>query len=148
MNEARFFELLSAYGADISRWPEAERFQAEQLMRTGPHRLRDLWESERAFDRLLAIDAVATPSVGLESRILAAAPSSRPQRVTAAGRGVSLPRWATGGALAASLLLGVLVGYSAEPSANLGPNEMLTIGQSSAGAVFLSALTESDSGHE
>lgn len=148
MNEARFFELLSAYGAEISRWPEAERFQAEQLMKTGPHRLRDLWESERAFDRLLALDCVATPSVGLESRILAAAPSGGPQQIRRRVE-ATFPRWAAGGALAASLLVGFIVGYVVEgrPS-SAGATEMLALGQPSAGAVFLSALDESDSGLE
>jgi hypothetical protein len=55
MTEARFMALLAAYGAELSRWPADERAAAEALLAVAPHRLKDIWESERVFDRLLTL---------------------------------------------------------------------------------------------
>jgi cob(I)alamin adenosyltransferase len=56
MNEARFMELLGAYGAELSRWPDDDRGDAEAFLEVAPHRIKDIWESERAFDHLLALE--------------------------------------------------------------------------------------------
>ena len=66
MTEARFVELLAAYGADLARWPEKDRAAAEALLDTAPHRIKDIWESERVFDRLLALEKDMPAPVSLE----------------------------------------------------------------------------------
>lgn len=145
MNEARFMELLGAYGAELSRWPEEERAAAEALLEVAPHRLKDIWESERSFDHLLSLEKDAPVSIALETRVLAASPDrSRKQRPAFVLGKVSLPQWATGGAIAASLALGLAVGYAGEPSPSGGADyaSMLTLTGAGAGSVFLTAMND------
>jgi hypothetical protein len=151
MNEARFIELLAAYGAELSRWPDQERGAADVFLEVAPHRIKDIWESERSFDHLLALEKDGPASIALETKVLAASPGRR--RVAGAnplfGKW-SAPQWATGGAIAASLALGFAVGYAAEPSPAPGSSDvdyakMLTITGSSSGSVFLAAIDDPES---
>ncbi len=145
MNETRFMELLSAYGAELSRWPEDERTQAEALLEVAPHRIKDIWESERAFDHLLALEKDAPASIALETRVLAVSPDRRTARSRRAAFGKwRMPQWATGGAIAASLALGLAVGYAAEPAPSSGADfaSMLTLTGAGAGSVFLTAMND------
>src|SRR5690349_17162713 len=112
MNETRFMELLGSYGADLTRWPEEDRGPAGAFLEVAPHRIKDIWESERAFDHLLALEKDSPASISLETQVLSSAPTRRAFGGTSPGRSLwSLPKWATGGALAASLALGFAVGY-------------------------------------
>jgi|SRR6185295_2028679 len=142
MNEARFIELLGAYGAELSRWPEDERGAAEAFLEVAPHRIKDIWESERSFDHLLALEKDGPASIALETKVLSASPSRR--RVGAADMGKwKLPQWATGGAIAASLALGFAVGYAGEPQAQSDTEyQMLSLTGAGAGAMFLTAMNE------
>jgi hypothetical protein len=148
MNEARFVELLGVYGADLVRWPEEERGSAAAFLEIAPHRIKDIWESERTFDHLLALEKDGPASIALETQILSTAPA-RPSLIgRSPGRSIwSLPKWATGGALAASLALGFVVGYAGEPrrSAETDYASMLTISSSSGGSMYLTAMN--DGGH-
>ncbi len=146
MNEARFMELLSAYGAELSRWPEDDRAQAEALLEVAPHRIKDIWESERAFDHLLALEKDAPSSIALETRVLAASPDRHMARSRRASFGKwRMPQWATGGAIAASLALGFAVGYAAEPSpSDTDYAKMLTLTGAGAGSVFLNAMSDQE----
>jgi hypothetical protein len=142
MNETRFIELLATYGAELSRWPDDERSAAEALLEVAPHRLRDIWESERVFDRLLALEKDAPASIALEAQVLATAPSRRTVRANRRlfGRWTA-PQWATGGAIAASLALGFAAGYAGEPPAGeYAP--MLSLSGGGAGAMFLTAMND------
>lgn len=149
MNEARFIELLGAYGAELSRWPEDERVAAEALLEVAPHRLKDIWESERAFDHLLALEKDGPASIALETKILSASPNRRAARRPAALGKWSLPQWATGGTIAASLALGFAVGYAGEPGPSSQDSseyaKMLTINGAGGGSMFLAALDDSES---
>lgn len=150
MTEARFIELLAAYGAELSRWPEDERLEAEALLEVAPHRIKDIWESERAFDHLLALEKDGPASISLETKVLAASPDRHAVRRPAAVFGKwSLPQWATGGTIAASLALGFAVGYAAEPAPSSPDNseyaKMLTINGSGGGSMFLAALDDPES---
>lgn len=146
MSETRFVELVGCYGADLMRWPEAERRRAEQLLRDAPHRVRDVWESERIFDMLLALDVEEAPSVELEQRILATSPG--PQVVVRRRRWrpeFAPAQWMAGGALAASLAVGFIVGYVGTPAApTAGPEyaQLLSLSEAGAGEVFFSAVVE------
>ena len=98
MERERFDAIVAAYGADPKRWPEAEREAALQLMHAEAIDLADA----RALDALLDLTApTPAPSDLLTHRILRAAPKSpfRPARL--------------GWAVAATALIGALVGYSA-----------------------------------
>lgn len=146
MNETRFMELLSAYGADLSRWPESRREEAEAFLETAPHRIKDIWESERAFDHLLALEKDGPASITLEAKVLATSPrgfrGSQPARAWGNWRA---PQWATGGAIAASLALGFAVGYAAEPAQQTQPEgeyQMLSLTGGGAGGMFITAMND------
>ncbi|MBI3437814.1 MAG: hypothetical protein HY054_04040 [Proteobacteria bacterium] len=116
MDRARFEHLLDAYGADFRRWPANERVPAEAFMRENAQVLAPLLDTAGALDAKLDLARSSpSPSAGLISRIVAAAPRARaaPRRTNYAPAG-----WA----LAACTLLGVLIGYSggalAAPSAD------------------------------
>lgn len=147
MNEARFVELLNAYGAELSRWPEEERGSAESFLLTAPHRLKDIWESERVFDHLLALEKDGPATIALETRVLSSAPS-RPRAARPVGQlfgGWSVPKWATGGAIAASLALGFAVGYAGESApAETDYAQLLNLTGSGAGAVFLAVMNDAE----
>jgi hypothetical protein len=146
MTEARFMTLLAAYGAELSRWPAEERGAAEALLAVAPHRLKDIWESERVFDRLLTLEKDIPAPISLEGRVLAASPSPRAARQSQRlfGRWTP-PQWATGGAIAASLALGFAAGYAGEPKAQSGNEyaQMLALNGGGAGNMFLSAVNDS-----
>ena len=145
MNEARFIELLGSYGAEFSRWPDDDRGDAEAFLEVAPHRIKDIWESERAFDHLLALEKDIPASIALETRVLAASTERRAKRRIVSGfRGWRIPQWMTGGAIAASLALGFAVGYAGE-SAQPSDGEyakMLTVAGGGAGSMFLSAMND------
>jgi hypothetical protein len=144
MNEARFMELLASFGAELSRWPEAEQEAAEGFLASAPHRTKDIWESERAFDRILALDAAAPSSLFLEAKVLSRVRLSAPRRL-ASVRQVLAQRtqWLAGGALAASVAVGFFVGYN--PSDRITSTQMTAMEDlfgSASSEVFLTALTE------
>lgn len=145
MNEARFMGLLAAYGADLARWPEDERIHAEVFLEGAPHRIRDVWESERAFDHLLTLERDLPASIALETAIMATSPGRRRStaRVDVLGW-LTMPKWAMGGGLAASLALGVAVGYAGEPqpASAIDYATMLTVSGGGAGSVFLTAMND------
>jgi len=147
MNEARFVELLSAYGAEFSRWPEDDRGDAESFLQTAPHRIKDIWESERAFDHLLALEKDMPASISLETRVLAASADRRSvRRPVMAFHGWQAPQWLAGGALAASLALGFAVGYMGEPGGNADADyaTMLTVSGAGAGSMFVTAMNDAE----
>lgn len=145
MNEARFVELLTAYGAELSRWPEDERAAGEALLEVAPHRLKDIWESERSFDHLLALEKDGPASIALEAKVLAASPDRyRARRPAGVWGAWKAPQWATGGAIAASLALGFAVGYAAEPQIQTETEyQMLSLtGGGGAAGMFITAMND------
>lgn len=152
MNEARFMVLLGTYGADLSRWPEDERDNAGAFLESAPHRIKDVWESERGFDHLLALEKDMPVSIALETHVLDAAPGRHAvaRRLPAFNlRSFNLrgmPRWATGGALAASLALGFAVGYAGEPQGEAVTDyaHILSLSNGGAGSVYLTAIHDSE----
>jgi hypothetical protein len=145
MNEARFMALLGAYGADLARWPEDDRAHAEVFLDSAPHRIKDVWESERSFDHLLALEKDVPVSIALETAVIDAAPGRRAMRRSLGlVRWPAMPKWATGGAIAASLALGLAVGYASEPEAPPQQDyaSMLTVSGGGGGSMFLSAMND------
>ena len=110
----RFTDLAAAYGADIARWPEAERTAARALAQSEP-RAAAILADAGILDR--ALHAAVTPpaSRALYERVIAEAPA-----LVARGR---LARWMTavglGAALAMAAASGVAVGAVFAPSAVL-----------------------------
>lgn len=145
MNEARFMGLLGAYGADLARWPEDDRAHAEVFLDSAPHRIKDLWESERSFDHLLALEKDVPSSIALETAVIGAAPGRRAIRRSLGLVGwPAMPKWATGGAIAASLALGLAVGYASEPHSPVEQDyaRILTVSGGGGGSMFLSAMND------
>jgi hypothetical protein len=145
MNETRFMALLGAYGADLARWPEDDRAHAEVFLDSAPHRVKDVWESERSFDHLLALEKDVPSSIALETAVIDAAPGRRAMRRSLGlVRWPAMPKWATGGAIAASLALGLAVGYASEPEASPEQDyaSMLTVSGGGGGSMFLSAMND------
>jgi hypothetical protein len=120
MNIERFKILVEAYGADPSRWPEAERKAGLALAETSPEARRLLAEAA-ALDRLLDTAETVPVTRALEERILATF-TERP-RSFARWVGVLTARplpWLPGAAIAASLALGLAVGAALPSAAGIG----------------------------
>ncbi|WP_439634265.1 hypothetical protein [Glycocaulis sp.] len=72
MDETRFSTLLSAYGADLKRWPQAERPGALAFMESHREITSRLMAEDGELDMLLEAARAKPPSAGLAGRILAA----------------------------------------------------------------------------
>jgi hypothetical protein len=107
LTNERFEALLSAYGADLARFPEKERGRAGRTLEHSSA-ARAMFERERAFDS--AFQSVATPELAPElMRRLAEVPLRAPQRRFA------LPslRWLVPGlGWAVALSVGLVLGMS------------------------------------
>lgn len=110
MNAERFETLTSAYGADLRRWPAAERDAALAYMAADKVRAERILFEARQVDA--ALDASPAPQVShaLRDAILAAAPPPRPERRPL----FDFSRWAiAGAALACACVVGVMAGAGA-----------------------------------
>jgi len=119
MTPERFQALLDSCGADLRRWPEAERDAARALLASDSAALRAAHAEAAMLDRDLDACEIAPPGAALIERIASAAGSTG-----SAGRGRSWwrlepfwPRagWAlTGmaGAVAGALVVSVALGDS------------------------------------
>ena len=122
MSLDRFADLVDAYGARLERWPEIERPAALALL-DGSAPARALCEQAAALDALLDQAAIPAPSPELADRILALAPAPgnapKIRNEGLSGRmrhwlQLLLPEaadWRGAAALAASLLVGIALGY-------------------------------------
>lgn len=98
MDKQRFDSIVAAYGADPRRWPAVERDAALAFAAEAQPDLADA----RALDALLELAPAPRPA----SDVLTT-------RVLRDAAGVSRRRFAPAMALAACMVAGVLVGYSA-----------------------------------
>ena len=143
MTLTEFERLLEVYGSDRTRWPVAARASAGQLVTRLPAARRLLAEAE-AVDRVLERAPMTSLAreAALAERIVAAARRSPRMVATSAatrppadeGELPDQPRWLTprttfggaAGALAASLVLGVLIGLSSLSQSVLPALEQMT----------------------
>ncbi|MBX3495958.1 MAG: hypothetical protein KF769_06930 [Parvibaculum sp.] len=122
----RLKEIVDAWGASPSRWPAAERGPAEALLAASSE-ARGLVAEAQRLDALLDAAPVEAPSAALMARLMAARPraaASAPSRTAADPRGwwraLVDAVWPDGspavaaGTLAASIMLGVVVGSAAD----------------------------------
>lgn len=72
MDTQRFEAILTAYGADPSRWPQAERAEALAFERAEPDTAKAVREAAAGLDTLLAGARAPEPSDALAARILEA----------------------------------------------------------------------------
>lgn len=100
MDRARFEALLAAYGADVNRWPDGERADAQAFVAAHGAELSAAREEAREIDTMLAHASGAPSTDALAARILAAAP----KRAEVFDRRALL-------ALAACAVFGVVLGY-------------------------------------
>jgi hypothetical protein len=113
MDRERFAGLADAFGADLSRWPEAERDAARALREAQPDvcepLLAEAGRLDAALDGLTALE----PSAALRERILASAPRYR-RPLFSLGRFRRAAPWlAPGAGLAAACAAGAWLGMSA-----------------------------------
>ncbi|MCO7569463.1 hypothetical protein NJH78_05705 [Pseudomonas chlororaphis] len=73
MTPERFAYLADAYGADLQRWPSAERAQAQALLDTGHATARQALQQARWLDTRLDSYRVPEPSPALVRQIIATA---------------------------------------------------------------------------
>lgn len=71
MTPERFRALLESYGADLERWPEAERAAAHALLAHTRPELEQLLAEARSLDRWLDSHAVIAPGPALVDRVVA-----------------------------------------------------------------------------
>ena len=154
--------LLDAYGADTKRWPQQHRRAAEALLASHGE-ARAMWDEARMLERLLdrAPLGDAAPQPALAARIVARATSERPARTApnalpdnvvplrrptpqspapavARGAGQRRSGWQTGGVLAASLMLGLLIGSFGLTASMLDLDDDDTIAAISGDGMFTS----------
>lgn len=109
-DDIRFRALADAYGADLARWPLADRPAAERFIKARPELAEAILDDARVLDRVLdqgaphrvdpaLLDAILEQA---EARSAAMNPASRP------------PRWA-GLAAALALMVGLGAGWLAAP---------------------------------
>lgn len=109
MTPERFQDLADAFGADLRRWPDEERFAAELFARNDA-RGKAILAEVAAFDELLSLAPAPAPSVSLKDRLLALAPRQVQPLWRRGGA------WISGAGMAAACVLGVLVGANASQS--------------------------------
>jgi len=152
MTLRRFEQRLDAQGADLSRWPDAERRAAEQLIASEPAAAAALRRAHN-FDRLIA--AAGVPGDENPSRVTAALAVRRlpPQRRRWLSWPVELldfdfaPAWPRVAALACVGALGFMIGLSdliAPISTEPSPAEVVAAGDPGIGSMLFGpdSLTE------
>lgn len=105
MTEARIKALAEAFGADLSRWPEAEREAARVLRFVDPQAFDTLLDDARGLDGLLDTWKSPGPAETLRHRVVAQAAGT----VRTARRRSLVLTLGGGASLAAACLAGVLV---------------------------------------
>jgi hypothetical protein len=110
MTEDRFRALAEAYGADLRRWPLAERDAAQAFLEANADAAAAILELERALEAQLEA-YIVEPSPSLRGRVIDIAPRARAvdrtwRWITALGLGLGL---------AASVVAGVAAGVSFVP---------------------------------
>ncbi len=110
MNAERFESLTSAYGADLRRWPAAERDSALAFMAADKVQAERILFEARQVDAALDASPAAEVSHALRAAILASAPPPRPERTPF----FDFSRWAVAGAaLACACVVGFMAGAGA-----------------------------------
>ena len=111
MKVERFQELAEAYGADLRRWPAADRAAAEALLLAQPVMIERLLFEAAKTDAVLQTSTAPQVSMALRDRVIASATAAglSPRRVQwIAGR----LAWLSGAGWAAAACAGVVFGLN------------------------------------
>lgn len=101
-DKERLEQVLASFGADRSRWPEADRYLSDSSSSA---------EEAAAVDALLDQASLPPIPAGGKSRLLArVARISPPDKVVVLQKSQNRQLWASVAALAASLALGLFIG--------------------------------------
>ena len=107
MTPERFLAMLDAYGAELQRWPAAERDAARTLAAEGPLELRERFREAAALDELLEADRVAGPDARLMQRVI---DSAAPIKLAARGNAPWWNQWLWPAGFAGAGLAGSVAG--------------------------------------
>src|ERR1700733_14718890 len=101
MTPERLEQLADAWGADLARWPESERTQAQALLGRDAAAGAVL-NRPAELDAMLAAHSIEPPDAQLVRAVLASAPSGAQQRVAGKRNGWKFPRnwWWSGASVA------------------------------------------------
>jgi hypothetical protein len=129
MNRERMTAILEAYGAESTRWPEAERVAALTWVETHPEEFAAIAKAEVVLDELLALDdRDSGGDAALVARVLAAAPGGgngdNVLRPVFGRRAAPADFWRQATALAACAVLGLAIGFANAPAQDDASNEM------------------------
>jgi anti-sigma factor RsiW len=72
MNREKFQQLLDLHGADLGRWPQAERTAAETVLADDPE-MQSLFETTRRADKTVRVASRVPSSGALAAQIVASA---------------------------------------------------------------------------
>jgi hypothetical protein len=118
MNRQRFAALAEAFGADLRRWPEAERDAARAFREAQPAVAEPLLAEAGRLDFILEEGfAAAQPSAALRDRILASAPRARRPLFSLGRFRAAAPWLAPGAGMAAACAAGAWLGVTASHTA-------------------------------
>lgn len=119
MTDARLIELIEAWGADATAYPESERDAAKALLMKAPERFAAELKAARDMDALLGGMPDVMPSPALTAALIDSAPRARTQRRSWFA---AMPRWSAVGALA-SLAIGLAIGLGTTQTAPTNTTE-------------------------
>ena len=105
MDIHRFEQLSAAYGADVRRWPQAEREAAASLMAGQPDATSAILREADSLDGLLHASRPPVPSAFLREAVIRSARRSHARSLADAWSRLWLP-----GAAAAACAAGILAG--------------------------------------
>lgn len=140
MDLDRLSTLLDAYGADRTRWPEAERAAAWALIENDD-KARALYDEARTLDKLLSRASTIEPSPELKAAVLADA--GRPRESWLQALWPFGPVWKPVSALAAAIMLGIIAGVVLpDPFGSADVPLESEIGELAMSTVFVDAESE------
>lgn len=119
MTTLQFIELLETYGAQPSRWPDAQRRNALVFAEKFED-AQTLLNEARALDTVLDTSSAPAPSELLRARILKGAGAPKPQ---SASNAKILPLRAIAATLLVGIFVGLSSGYFSLQSPNASPDE-------------------------
>lgn len=117
LDRDKMLELLSAYGADLSRWPQDCQKTAADFLKQADQELLDQFNEEEALDTFLSVAADPVVPIALEETLLRNAPLPTSKGSSKSGwlRGLlrpSAPRWAAVSGMALAMVFGAGAGYA------------------------------------
>ena len=117
LDRDKMLELLAAYGADLSRWPEDFRDTAADFLNRADQALLDRFSEEEELDTFLSVADDPVLPIALEEDLLREAPLPKSQGASKTGwlQGLlrpSAPRWAAVSGMALAMVFGAGAGYA------------------------------------